>query len=34
MRTELEQIINSKLPLVLEYDEIYDKVKKRDIEEH
>lgn len=33
MRTELEQIINSKLPLVLEYDEIYDKVKTSDLEE-
>ena len=33
MRTALEQIITSKLPLVLEYDEIYDKVKTSDLEE-
>lgn len=33
MRAELEQILNSKLPLVLEYDETYDKAEISDLEE-
>lgn len=33
MRADLEQILNSSLPLVLEYDGTYDKVDISDLEE-
>lgn len=33
MRADLEQILNSELPLALEYDETYDKVDISELEE-